>query len=337
MRCVCGRPGWCKGVREQNSMRCSCTGVSGLFVAAPAAGPDGFRDPLPNGRATFLATTLHGLCGSSDRPISIFSSSPAPAADERSGGGRRRPVGFPLVIMAHTMRAILLAKATAASLRGLRPSRLSSHCETAGRPGLACWITAVAPSTSSCRSRSSPARLMPPSRCLPAVEHSRGTRPTRPRSGAPIELRRIDPQRKAQRPDWPDPRIAASRRRPGRLVLLHQRGIDRPPPHLNALGLRRTARSPLLPPAHAGVIGRGDLGPQLGHALLAERRHDPHLGGMAAHRVDQLGALPHQELGTHNSIAAACCSADFTGTLLIDGLVAATPIASASLGRSCRA
>jgi hypothetical protein len=38
-----------QGLREQNSMRCGCGRVSGLFVAAPAAGPDGFRDPLPNG------------------------------------------------------------------------------------------------------------------------------------------------------------------------------------------------------------------------------------------------------------------------------------------------
>ena len=72
--------------------------------------------------------------------------------------------------MAHTMRAVLLAKATAASLRGLRPSRFKSHGEAVGRAGLACWMTAVAPSTNSCRSRSSPARLMPPRRCLPAVE-----------------------------------------------------------------------------------------------------------------------------------------------------------------------
>jgi len=62
-----------------------------------------------------------------------------------------------------------LAKATAASLRGLRSSKFSSHGEVAGRPGLACWMTAVAPTTSNCRSRSSPARLMPPKRCLPAA------------------------------------------------------------------------------------------------------------------------------------------------------------------------
>jgi hypothetical protein len=41
-----------------------------------AAGPDGFRDPLPNGKVTLLAATLHGFCGSSDRPISICPSKP---------------------------------------------------------------------------------------------------------------------------------------------------------------------------------------------------------------------------------------------------------------------
>ena len=148
-----------------------------------------------------------------------------------------------------------------------------------------------------------------------------------------FELRRIDPQRQAQRPDRSDPRDRGQppTDRVG-LVLLHQRGIDRPPPHLDALGLPAQQRDRLFcRRRHAGVIGRGDLGPQLGHALLAERRHDPHLGGMAAHRVDQLGALPHQSSRTDNSIAAACCSADFTGTLSIDGWAAATPIASASL------
>src|SRR5271167_543259 len=128
--------------------------------------------------------------------------------------------------MAHTTRAVLLAKATAASLRGLRLSRLSSHGEVAGRPGLACWTTAVAPSTNNCRSRSSPARLMPPRRCLPAVEHWRGTS-TEPGGKMPrrFELRRIDPQCEAQRPDRSDPRDCGQ---PSTdwigLVLLHQRG-----------------------------------------------------------------------------------------------------------------
>src|SRR5271170_3830768 len=68
-----------------------------------------------------------------DRSAS-FLSSPATGADERqaaaAGCGR---YACPLVIIAHTMRAVLLAKATAASLRGLRLSRFKSHGEGAGR------------------------------------------------------------------------------------------------------------------------------------------------------------------------------------------------------------
>ncbi len=43
----------------------------------------------------------------------------------------------PVAIMAHTMRAILLARATAASLRGLRSSNASSQAEAVLLPGLA--------------------------------------------------------------------------------------------------------------------------------------------------------------------------------------------------------
>jgi hypothetical protein len=45
------------------------------------------------------------------------------------------------------MRAILLARATAASLHGLRSSKASSQAEAVLLPGLAYRITAVAPST----------------------------------------------------------------------------------------------------------------------------------------------------------------------------------------------
>jgi hypothetical protein len=74
--------------------------------------------------------------------------------------------------MAQTMRAILLASATAASFLGLRASNPRSHGEAC--PRLACWMTAVAPSTSSRRKSSSPCRLILPGRCLPAVAFSRG-------------------------------------------------------------------------------------------------------------------------------------------------------------------
>src|SRR6266851_2024350 len=69
----------------------------------------------------------------------------------------------------------LLASATAASFFGLRASNPRSHA--GARPGLACWMTAVAPSTSSRRRLSSPSRLILPGRCLPAVEFSRGVMP----------------------------------------------------------------------------------------------------------------------------------------------------------------
>jgi len=70
----------------------------------------------------------------------------------------------------------LLASATAATFFGLRASKAKSH--GAVRPGLAARITAVAPITSSRRKSSSPARLIRPSFCRPAVESSRGVMPT---------------------------------------------------------------------------------------------------------------------------------------------------------------
>ena len=76
------------------------------------------------------------------------------------------------------MRAILLASATAASLRGLRASSARNHSVICRPPGrTAALITEVAPVTSSTRNRSLPARLIPPIRCLPPVECSFGVRP----------------------------------------------------------------------------------------------------------------------------------------------------------------
>src|ERR1700712_4479082 len=96
----------------------------------------------------------------------------APAAT-----GWRRYVS-PLFIIAHTIRAILLASATAASLRGRRCSSFSNHSLACLLPGLSAnRMTAVAPITSNWRNRSLPARLMPPMRCLPPVECSFGVRP----------------------------------------------------------------------------------------------------------------------------------------------------------------
>src|SRR5450631_2884627 len=52
----------------------------------------------------------------------------------------------------------------------LRDSSARSQGEGRPRPSFACWITAVAPATSTLRNISSPARVILPSRSLPAVE-----------------------------------------------------------------------------------------------------------------------------------------------------------------------
>ena len=72
--------------------------------------------------------------------------------------------------------AVLLAKATAASLRGLRSSNCSSHAEADLLPGLAKRMTDTAPTNSNWRNLSLPALLILPRRCLPPVECSLGVK-----------------------------------------------------------------------------------------------------------------------------------------------------------------
>src|SRR5271170_6824794 len=76
-----------QGVSEKNPDAVRFAVVCPACVLRPAAaGPDGFRDPLPNGKVTLVAATLRGFCGSSDRPISICSLEPCtrgPAARPR--------------------------------------------------------------------------------------------------------------------------------------------------------------------------------------------------------------------------------------------------------------
>jgi len=83
-----------------------------------------------------------------------------------------------VVIIAQATRAILLASATATTLRGLRSSKARNHAVICLLPGfMAALITEVAPLTSKLRNRCWPARLMPPIRCLPPVECSFGVKP----------------------------------------------------------------------------------------------------------------------------------------------------------------
>ena len=90
-----------------------------------------------------------GVFRSSDRPITIFSCALSPSEDELAQvaacWGR---YASPLVIMAHTARAILLASATAATFRGRRCTKPNNHAVACREPGLTSLMTAVAPSTS---------------------------------------------------------------------------------------------------------------------------------------------------------------------------------------------
>jgi hypothetical protein len=89
--------------------------------------------------------------------------------------GERR-YSSPRAIIAQRIRAILLASATAATLRGRRSSNCNSQADADGLPGLAPRITAIAPSTSSwrgsVRSQGSLPRVPPADRFSgPRFEH----------------------------------------------------------------------------------------------------------------------------------------------------------------------
>src|SRR5258705_8264529 len=75
------------------------------------------------------------------------------------------------------MRAILLARATAAGLSSLRLRSPRSQGEGEPLPRWACWITDMAPLTKRRRKSLSPARVITPRRVLPAVGWSLGATP----------------------------------------------------------------------------------------------------------------------------------------------------------------
>src|ERR1700761_5308023 len=90
----------------------------------------------PSTRLRFRTAPLDGtgyLARRFDRSSSAVALSPAMPAVQAAVAGR---YASPLVIMAHTTRAILLARATAASLRGRRRSRASSQALAWRLPGL---------------------------------------------------------------------------------------------------------------------------------------------------------------------------------------------------------
>ncbi len=80
--------------------------------------------------------------------------------------------------MAQAIRAILFARAQAASLSGLRSSNLVSQGERAFPLRLASAITAIAPTTGKCLMPSYPSREMPPIRTFPPGDFGFGVNPT---------------------------------------------------------------------------------------------------------------------------------------------------------------
>src|SRR5215471_20119375 len=146
---MCGRPRGFKGER---------VGAGSGAIMCPAlrcgvltAGPDGFRERTLNSHAASQCTLASsGVFRSSDRPITIFPVVPfSPFGDELAQvAARWGRYASPLVIMAHAVRAILLANATAATFRGRRCTRANNHAVACREPGLTTLMTAVAPSTS---------------------------------------------------------------------------------------------------------------------------------------------------------------------------------------------
>src|SRR5665213_1423200 len=80
------------GETKRILIECGCDRVSGLFAAARGRWPRWVPRSTPKREHGLLAAALHGFCGSSDRPISIFSLKPFTSANERSGGDRVPPI-----------------------------------------------------------------------------------------------------------------------------------------------------------------------------------------------------------------------------------------------------
>ena len=143
------------------------------------AGQDGFRggSSTQNGDV-FYATGLHGVSPNSDR------SDPPPARrlarpelgvrrDDALLSGCRQGAPDRRLAADHELPGDarrLVGERDGGELGRLALESSTSQGEWLVRPRLTCWMTEVAPATSTLRSVSSPARVMPPSRCLPAVE-----------------------------------------------------------------------------------------------------------------------------------------------------------------------
>ena len=206
------------------------------FGAARAAGPDGFRERLPNIAAACLAVGSRGVVRPSVRPIVIFSCTllaPWPGRGRSGVGGCRPAPG--LAVGPHrpdrggTKQASWGAPA-AGDLVGeghrdelARLARLQREQpgEALAAPGGPERIAAVAPSTGNWRRRSLPERPIPPRCGQPAVAFRFCARPSQAAASRPPPPPRAAP-RYGQDPSPPPrrtrPRGRATRPPPGSLA-----------------------------------------------------------------------------------------------------------------------
>ena len=110
-----------------------------MGFAEQAPNTDAASRCLCNKRGSLsVGSTDHHLLQLSFAPRHLRAGQAAAAAPAAGAATFLLPrYASPVAIMAHTMRAILLARATAATLRGLRSSNASSQAEAVLLPGLA--------------------------------------------------------------------------------------------------------------------------------------------------------------------------------------------------------
>ncbi len=194
------------------------------------------------------------------------------------------------------------------------------------------WITAVAPKTKATQA-SSPARVIIPSRCLPAVEWSFGVKPIQAAKSRPERKARASETFIATAPTGP---IAGMCQPPAHLVLPmpgHQLRFDPVRFGMIAVLLGQHREHSL---ANSGTAPSVQSSPAAARSCRAPWAHNPELGGMAANHVANCVRRSISCSRTPISISAACCSAVFTGTNRIRGRLMASQIARHRLHRSCR-
>ena len=203
---------------------------------------------------------------------------------------------------AQTIRAILLARATVTSMRGLRTSMRPSH-EPSGAPRRAAWrTTALAPMIKRRRKVRSPIFDVAPILCSLLLIAEAVSNPARQQNPAFCEGGRV--RRQCDQSRCRDRSNTRDRAQSAHVLVLAS-----PPRDL------RVKQRDLAPEQVRGSLGDGI----------------PILGKVAAQRVDRLNPLTRiRRSHARDTTALACCSALFTATNSIVGRCAASQIASAS-------